>query len=198
MRKLASIRKITKLEPIVGADMIETATVDGWKVVVKKGEFQVNSPIIYFEIDSWIPHNIAPFLSKGNPPREYNNILGERLKTIKLKGQISQGLILPISILNRADFKLGDDVSEELNIHKYEPPIPAQLAGICKSTRPSFVPKTDQERTQNIFNDIDFSVTWEVSEKMEGSSMSVYYNDGEFGVTSRNIDLLETDHNTFW
>ena len=99
MRKLASIRKIAELNPIEGADVIEVATIDGWKVVVKKGDFSVGELAVYCEIDSWIPTNLAPFLSKGQEPREYGNVKGERLKTIKLRGAVSQGLILPLSVI---------------------------------------------------------------------------------------------------
>ncbi len=65
MRKLASIRRIGDIQPIPTADQIVCATVDGWKAVIKKDEFHVNEVIVYAEIDSWIPHEVAPFLSKG-------------------------------------------------------------------------------------------------------------------------------------
>ena len=96
-RQLATIRRIAEIKPIEGADVICSYRVDGWWVVGKKDEFKVNDLVVYFEIDSWIPHEIAPFLSKGKEPREYNGIKGERLKTIKLKGSLSQGLILPLN-----------------------------------------------------------------------------------------------------
>jgi RNA ligase (TIGR02306 family) len=96
MRKLATIRRIADIQPIEGADAIEVATVDGWKVVIKKNEFKVGDLAVYLEIDSWIPHELAPFLSKGQEPREYNGVKGERLRTIKLRGTTSQGLLLKI------------------------------------------------------------------------------------------------------
>lgn len=97
MRKLVTIRKIDNISPIEGADAIECATVGGWSVVVKKGEFQVNQLILYFEIDSWIPTEVAPFLTKPDHfPKEYNGVKGERLRTVKLKKCLSQGLILKI------------------------------------------------------------------------------------------------------
>jgi RNA ligase (TIGR02306 family) len=135
MRKLATIRKIDELNPIEGADAIECAVVGGWKVVVKKGEYQVGDEAIYCEIDSWIPHELAPFLSKGKEPREYEGVKGERLRTIKLRGQLSQGLLLPLGISVydvNAELNEGDDVTEHLNIKKWEKPINAQLAGVCK------------------------------------------------------------------
>lgn len=97
MRKLVTIRVIQDLLPIPGADLIEIAVVDGWKIVVKKNEFQVNDAVVYCEIDSWIPTEVAPFLTKPDKePRVYNGIKGEKLKTVRLRGQLSQGLILPL------------------------------------------------------------------------------------------------------
>ena len=95
-RKLATIRKIDDIGPIEGADAIEVATVGGWKVVIKKDEYQVGDLAIYCEIDSWIPTDLAPFLSKGKEPRTYNGIKGEKLKTAKLRGVCSQGLLLKL------------------------------------------------------------------------------------------------------
>lgn len=99
MRKLATIRRIAAILPIPNADAIEVAQVDNWKVVVKKGDHRVGELVIYCEVDSWIPHEIAPLLSKGQEPREYEGIKGERLRTVRLRGTTSQGLILPLDIL---------------------------------------------------------------------------------------------------
>lgn len=96
-RKLASIRRIDAIEPIPDADAIEVATVGGWKVVVKRGEYQEGDFAIYCEIDSWIPHTLAPFLTpEGQFPKVYKGIEGQRLKTRRMRGQISQGLLLPL------------------------------------------------------------------------------------------------------
>jgi RNA ligase (TIGR02306 family) len=207
-RKMATVRRIAEILPIPDADAIELAVVDGWKVVVKKNEFVVNDYIVYCEIDSWIPTEIASFLSKGKEPREYNGVKGERLRTIKLRGQISQGLILPYAVImtnydgecNSTDWDVGDDVSSILNIQKYEPPIPACLAGVIRGNFPSFIPKTDQERIQNLKKEFESykDYTWEVTEKLDGSSCTMYYNNGEFGVCSRNLDLKYDENNTFW
>jgi hypothetical protein len=97
MRKLARIVKIDSIDSIPNADSIEVATIGGWKVVVKKGEFQVNDLAVYCEVDSWIPYEIAPFLvSNGKEPREFNGVKGERLRTVKLRGTTSQGLLLKL------------------------------------------------------------------------------------------------------
>jgi RNA ligase (TIGR02306 family) len=204
MRKMATIRKIDALNPIVGADAIEAATIGGWKVVVKKGEFNVGDRAVYCEIDSWIPTELAPFLSKGKEPREYEGIKGERLRTVKLRGQLSQGLLLNLdmAIPQTNSFAEDDDVSELLGIVKWELPMNAQLAGMAKGNFPSVIPKTDQERAQNLVGEIlaaaQAGTQFEITEKLEGSSMTVYLIDGEFGVCSRNLDLKETEGNAFW
>lgn len=218
MRKLASIRRIDNITPIPNADAIETAHVGGWKVVVKKGEFAVGDLAVYLEIDSWVPTELAPFLSKGKEPREFNGVKGERLRSIKLRAQLSQGLLLPIDEKLLIDWEVahlvwsseegnfapkfvgGEDVSEILGIQKWERTIPAELAGVMKGPFPSQIPKTDQERVQNLTKEIEAAqgMSFELTEKLEGSSMTVYMIDGEFGVCSRNIDLKEDASNAFW
>jgi RNA ligase (TIGR02306 family) len=204
MRKMATIRQIDALDPIKGADAIECATIGGWKVVVKKGEFSVGNLAVYCEIDSWIPTELAPFLSKGKQPREFEGISGERLRTVTLRGQLSQGLLLNLhsAIPQTSSFVPGDDVSETLGIVKWERPMNAQLAGMAKGNFPSMIPKTDQERAQNLVAEIlaaaQAGAQFEITEKLEGSSMTVYLINGEFGVCSRNLDLKETADNTFW
>lgn len=208
MRKLAKIVKIDELNPIEGADAIECAVVGGWKVVAQKGLYNVGDLAVYFEIDSWIPTQLAPFLSKGKEPREFEGVKGERLKTIKLRGQLSQGLLMPykeaIPFAEQGVLIEGDDVTELLGILKWEKPINAQLAGVCRGNFPSLIPKTDQERVQNLKKEIAAAQddVFEITEKCEGSSMTVYRMvvDGEmtFGVCSRNMDLKETEGNSFW
>jgi len=199
LRNLASIQIIKNIENIENSDTLAVATINGWKVVVKRDEYKINDLIIYCEIDSWIPHEIAPFLSKDRKvPREYNGIAGERLKTIRLRGQISQGLILSTSILN-IDFKLEDDVTEILNIQKWEPPVDLKMSGESRGNFPSQISKTDEIRVQN-FKDYFklLNQKYYVHEKLEGSSITIYKIDGEFGVCSRNMNLKETDENKYW
>lgn len=137
------------------------------------------------------------------------DVEGFRLRTVKLRGQVSSGLILPLSILNPPNTNIyvtpfeGLDVTEMLDIVKYEQPIPAELAGKVKGVFPSFIPKTDEERIQNLTKEYE---EWKyqskhqfyVTEKLDGSSATFYVKDGEFGVCSRNLELLETEGNTFW
>ena len=185
MRKLATIRGIGVIVPIAGANAIEAAVIGGWKVVIRKGDYQVGDRVIYCEIDSWIPHERAPFLSKGKEPSEYQGIKGERLRTIKLRGQVSQGLLLPMSNLTNygADLSVGDDVTEQLGILKWEAPVPANLSGDAIGLFPIFIPKTDQERIQNLSREFDkykeAAELWEITEKLDGSSMTVFFKDAD-------------------
>lgn len=199
-RKLASVVKIVDIQPIPGADAIVVATVKGWKVVVKVNEYKVGDLAVYYEIDSFLP--VRPqfeFLRKSSFKR-MGSSEGFRLKTIRLRGQISQGLLTPIpeGISNP---KEGDDLTEALDIVKYEPPIPAQLAGKIKGTFPSFIPKTDEIRIQNFENEVGFSPVGErayVTEKLDGTSFTCYFNNGVFGVCGRNWELTETSDNSLW
>ena len=162
-RKLATIRKIAEVRSIENADKIQAYRVDGWFVVDSVDKYKVGDLVTYIEIDSFVPHELAPFLSKGKEPREFEGVKGERLRTIRLKGQVSQGLLLPIThevnvawshnFFNFEGFKPleeGDDVTATLGILKYEKPLPAALTGTAKGNFPSFIPKTDQERIQNL------------------------------------------------
>lgn len=197
MRKLASIREIKNIAPIKGADFIEVATVDGWEVVVKKGEFKVGDKAVYFEIDSFLP--IKPeyeFLRKSS----YRKMLdkeGFALRTISLKKQISQGLLIPLPS-EYEHLPIGSDLTEKLGIIKYEKPIPAELQGEAKGYIPSQIIKTDEERVQNMDWDKIKNLTCHVEEKIEGTSATFFILNGEFGVCGRNVEYLENETNTFW
>lgn len=200
MRKLASIQKIDSISAIEGADRIVCAHVGGWPVVVKAGEFNVGDTIIFCEIDSWIPNTLAPFLTKdGHSPGEYNGIAGERLRTVKLRGQLSQGLVLPINFVT-ADHEVGDDVSEILGITKWEAPEEISRNTEAKGSFPQFIKKTDQERVQNLRKELTEHVgeEFEVTIKLDGSSCTVYRFNDMLGVCSRNVDLKDIEGNGFW
>lgn len=199
MRDLASVQRIAEVKPIEGADAIEAVRVNGWWVVAKKGEFSVDDLCVYLEIDSWVPHELAPFLSKGKEPREFEGVKGERLLTVKLRGQLSQGLVLSFESAGiSGGRRVGDDLTEALGILKWEKPIPAQLQGQMKGNFPAFIPKTDQERIQNRLDVLTSDDLWEVTTKLDGSSMTVYWWEGVFGVCSRNLDLkIDQVGNTF-
>lgn len=196
MRKLASIRKISEIREIPNADFICAYKVDGWWVVDSKNKYQVGDRVIYFEIDSFLP--IEPqyeFLRKSSYKKLLNGTEGFRLRTIKLRGVISQGLIMPCTI----EGNIGDDVSEALNVTKYEPPIPFELIGDVEGAMPSSIPKTDEERIQNVdpyfcLSEKQFFVT----EKLEGTSFTVFVENNKVGVCGRNWSYKFNPGNSFW
>ncbi len=192
MRKLASIQRITSLTPIPEADAILKATVLGWELVVKKGEFEVGDLCVYCEIDSILP---------DKPAFEFLKNRGFRIKTIRLRGQVSQGICLPLSVLP-ADVAIEEDkdLTEILEIEKYEPQMPASLSGEMEGLFPSFIPKTDETRVQVLQGLLDKykDQTFYVTEKLDGTSATYFIKDDVFGVCSRNFQLKETENNTFW
>jgi RNA ligase (TIGR02306 family) len=192
MRKLASIQKILALEPIADADAIVKATVLGWQLVVKKDEFQIGDLCVYVEIDSILP---------DKPEFEFLKARGMRIRTIRLRGQVSQGICFPLSILP-PDVSLEEDtdLTEVLGVEKYEMPIPAYLVGKIKGKFPSFIPKTDETRVQILQPLLDKYAGEKcyVTEKLDGSSVTYFLRNGEFGVCSRNLELLEDEENSYW
>lgn len=222
MRKLATIQKIAEIQPIKNADAIEKVRINEWWCVAKKGEFVEGDICVYFEIDSLLPLDdpAFEFLGKGTKPKNVDidgkTYTGYRLKTIRLRGQISQGLALPLHVFedkflgqfNDREFpSVGTDVSEKLGVVKYEIPLPACLSGKIKGHFPGDVPKTDEERIQNIYDDIkksDVDVFY-VTEKLDGTSATYLKMpnkdnpiEDEFSVCSRNWMLEEDDDNTYW
>lgn len=205
MRKLASIRQIKEIKKHPNADALELAIVDGWQCVVAKGKHKAGDVVVYFEVDSILP--VKPefeFLRKGCYIKKDWLEAGEgfRIRTIKLRKEISQGLVMYPSEVGIITFDIDDDVTEVIGVVKYDPPIPAALQGNAKGNFPSFLVKTDQDRIQNQFdkiqagiNDLSIADSWQVSIKMEGSSMTIYRTqDDVWGVCSRNIDLKIDDN----
>lgn len=193
-RKLVTIRTIVNLQPIKGADKIELAMVDGWQVVVKKGEFKIGDKALYFEIDSMLPTDrpMFSFLKPGKDGKSH------RLKTIKLKGTLSQGLLLP-NPYDRVPGSAEDNLDDIFGVTLYEPPLHSSLCGQARGNFPSFIRKTDQERIQNVPEYLDTykDVTFEVTIKLDGASMTVYKHD-DCGICSRNLNLKDTEGNRFW
>lgn len=204
MRKLASLQVISDLRPIEGADQIEVARILGWNVVVKKGEFSVGDMVVYCEVDSILP---------DRPEFEFLKPRGFRIKTIKLRGQVSQGIAFPLSILpdyvmrintpifDYSGFDEDEDVTDILDIKKYELYVPAELMGVIRGTFPSFLPKTDETRVQSLYKVVEKyagQLFW-ATEKVDGSSTTVFIDDEDvLHVCSRNMDILESETNSFW
>lgn len=205
-RKLVTVAKIVDTFPIEGADVIVRAQVKGWNLVTQKSNgFKAGDLVAYFEIDSLLPEIPEfEFMSKYKATN-FDGTTGYRLKTIKLKGQVSQGLILPLIELHKffpAGWfpEEGADITDFLGVKKYEAPIPAELGGMAKGMFPGFLVKTDEERVQNLQEMLDeiAGTPAYVSLKIDGASMSVYSRDGDFGVCTRSVDLLKNESNSLW
>lgn len=191
MRKLVSVQIIREVNPIEGADAIEVAKVLGWSVVIKKGEFKVGEKIVYAEIDSIFPEKEEfEFLRKGK----------FRIRTIKLRGQVSQGICFPLSILPEGTYQEDEEVTELVGVTKYEAEIPACLIGVKKGSFPSFIPKTDETRIQVVQGRLikHKGKRCVISEKLDGISTTFYIRDKQFGVCSRTMELVESEGNTYW
>jgi len=205
MRNLASIQRIKKIEPIENADAIEKISILGWNVVSRKGEFQENDFCVYFEIDSMLPDDPRyEFLKKTSWNPRYNKI---RLKTIRLRGVISQGLALPLSKfpeLETINLEEGTDVTDLLNVEKYEPIIPASLSGdVNKFTWP--ITKTDEIRVQNSPEKFISELSgkpYYITIKLDGTSASFILtkvdDELQFHVCSRNYSIKYYEDNTLW
>lgn len=229
-RELVSIQTIDEVVKHPNADALDLVTVGGWQMVAKLGEFHPGDECLYFEVDSVLPE-LRPFefLRKSCfVDREW--IRGFRLKTIRLRGELSQGLVMPLSALRELGVSLEvarscESLTALLSIRKWDPPVPASLRGLVKGSFPPWIPKTDQERIQNLRKALDTwsdaeinpGLTWEVTEKLDGSSMTCFVrlpsHDGmpdagealeawsaavREGVCSRNLELTETEGNAFW
>ncbi|PLS19297.1 RNA ligase (ATP) [Bacillus sp. M6-12] len=191
MRKLVSIQTVRAVLPIEEADAIEVAKILGWSVVIKKGEFQVGEKVVYAEIDSLFPEKEEfEFLRKNK----------FRIRTLKLRGQVSQGICFPLSILPPGDYEEGQEVTELIGVTKYEPPIPACLDGEVRGMFPSFMRKPDEDRVQILQERLTKNNGRECvySEKLDGVATSFYLNEDDFGVCSKNLNLIENDKNAYW
>lgn len=221
MRKLVTIRTISNILSIEGADLIALGVVDGWSVIIKKSEFKIGDPCVFFEIDSFLPMEPRyEFLKKTT---KFNGTEGYRIKTMKMKGVLSQGLALPLSMFPELTVNIQEaidnntDLSETLGVIKYDL---EQFCGVNNTSKsekpgkfPSFIPKTDQPRIQNLPHlfTTNKEDTFEETLKLDGSSMTCYKVSSsptllqkflslfgikapttKFGVCSRNVDLKRT------
>jgi len=188
-RRLVSVQTVDAVASIAGADKIEQARVMGWTVVIKKGEFAVGDPCVFFEIDSVLPD--------GPAWSEFMRVRGFRVRTIKLRGVLSQGLALPTAILD-GDAPRDVDLRERLGVTKYEPVLPdsREVAGPF----PVRVPKTDEIRLQSALGVLDEirGQPFYVTMKCDGSS-ATYLRDAEHGLiaASRNWALAKGENHVW-
>lgn len=218
-RKMASIRFIQRISDVPESTSgLRIIGVDGWNVVQRlEADWDVGSNVVFCEIDSFVPSSVIAL----DPVSKYLGVMGTRIQSRKVLGHLSQGLILPLTDAMR-DLPVGTDVSEKLGIVKWER-VDRRERGEWKGRakqleqleqpRPDtefpshLVPKTDQERAQNLVTELfgDESIAadstasadsarlvYEATVKLDGSSITCYHHEGHIGVCSRNRELSKT------
>lgn len=206
-RQMATVRTIDAIDPIEGADKIEAARLGGWQVVVGKDEFSPGEEVVYFEIDSALPlddQRFAHLAARGS--RIVDDKPVHVLRTIRLRGVYSQGLVMKLS-----DFEYEVSISEfgdipldeVLGIDKYEPPVPVSIGGQIAGGFIDGIPKTDAQRVQNItpkqYAQILEDGRWIATEKIDGTS-GTFYHDPVEGIraASRNWEVKRSDEQVHW
>lgn len=199
--KVATIEEIADVIPHPNADALELAKIKGWQVCIKKGEFKKGDLCIYICVDSVLEDkSVYEFLRNKN----------FRIRTVKLRGQISQGIAFPMSMFKSLGHDtvvftepnvVGSDVSHYVYAKHYEKPLSAQLSGQVYGLMPSYLRKTDEDNIKNnpeILQELD-GKSYYITMKVDGSSGTYFYKDDVgFGVCSRNYQLKEDDKNSFW
>jgi len=203
VRALATVETLTNIRDIPGADQIVVARVRGWDVVVKRGQFTDGDLCVYIEVDALL--DVADprfeFLTTRGVRTDLDGVYGHVLKTARLRGQYSQGLAFPLpEFPELGDAPAGTDVTADVALIKWEPPLPASLAGQVRGMRPSWIPTTDEDRIQNVPDILGANATWVATEKVDGTSTTMYVDPSVamVGVCSRNLDLLPNPDNTLW
>jgi len=214
-RKLCYKVLIDEITPIPESDNLELARITGWRCVVQKGEFKVGDTALYFEIDSALnPHDDRFAFLKERCYKKFldasKNLFDEciRIRTIKLRGQLSQGLLIPVKdFCEVRNKKIGESCADVLCVRHYDEVAERAvrettpfIAPNQKGLFPAWAgPKTDEERVQNL-TDQDLDEHWddelEVTEKIDGTSMTVAYSavnrpDDPVAVCSRNFELKD-------
>jgi len=186
-RKLASVQKIEKIAPIPERDRIELATVLGWELIIQKDRFKVGDKCVFIEPDSLLPAT--------NPAFAFMEKYKYKVKTITMRGQMSQGLALKLDELGLdSKIRVGADVTECLGITKYEPDEEEgpkvskiekylmrykwfrELVKERKEGFPKWLPKTDEDRIQTCPRKLEEIKNQDIiiTEKLDGKSCSIF------------------------
>ncbi|MDR1412136.1 MAG: RNA ligase (ATP) [Spirochaetaceae bacterium] len=202
MRALVTIQKVKAITVIPDSDFLETAHVMGWQCVVKKNEFKTGDLGVYFEVDSFLP--VDPryeFLRISSYRENEDNGGGFRIRTVKMRGQLSQGLFLALSLFPELEGSgEGDDVTEKLGVKKWYIPETAGAGGTIIGERPYGIPASDEIRVQSAPELIDSlrGKPYYITTKMDGTSGIVYYIDGKIGCCSRNKEIKDEADALYW
>lgn len=200
--KLASIEKVTKVFPHPNADKLEFVHVLGYDCIVPKGLYNIGDFVILIQPDTVLPVEDWTAI--------YRKLSSKRVKAIRLRGEWSFGIVEKLSLLNGLastssastsvtsdSFEIaeGVEVAEFLKITKYEPPVPVELN--AKGPLPFGIPKTDEERYQNLPLEDYLGKRVDVTLKVDGQSFTAYYKDSVFGVCGRTLEYKLEHHNDY-
>jgi len=202
-RALASVQRINSITPITESDFLELAHIKGWQCVVKKGEFLEGELAVYFEVDSFLPEDERyEFLRKTSFRENDDNGRGFRIKTIRLRGQLSQGLLLPLASFLEVppDTDEGIDVTALLNVKKWYMPEAPAGTGTMIGGRPFGIPASDEIRIQSAPELLEqlAGEPYYISTKMDGTSCVVYSIGGKIGCCSRNFEIGDDKDALYW
>lgn len=183
VRPLVTVETVTAMRSIENADFIAAAKVRGWNLVVKKDEVSVGDAVLYFEIDSLLPLSDPRFaFLEPRGAKTFNGVYGHVLKSARMRGVYSQGLVLPAALFPELEsLREGEDIGTVLGVLKFEEEIPDEMQGIAAGAFPTrFAPKTGAARVQNltgVFAELRASYKWIATEKVDGTS-TTFVNDG--------------------
>jgi RNA ligase (TIGR02306 family) len=207
-RQLATIQRVLEIRPVPNADAIELVRIKGWQCVTKKGEFSAGDLGVFLEIDA-IPPDMEAFRFLWQP-KVRPDATGDapqlprpekfHIRTMKLRGTLSQGLFMPLACFFLGDVREGEDVTERLGVGKYEPPPPTDM-GDRREPFPPLVPKTDEARVQSLPQVLDElrGHPYVITLKCDGTSatFSIDPRDGEFHVCGRSMSI-KVGENIYW
>lgn len=190
---IVEVVRIDDIKEHPNADRLEIVVVKGWECIVQKGFYKIGDRVVYTPIDSVVPSglsdklDVTKYLSSG------------RVRTAKLRGIYSQGLIIPMThVPNSDNLQIGDDVAETLGIAKFEPPIKVQMDGLHRVNEPRFIKYTDIENIKNFPNVLREGEEVAITEKLHGTNFRAANIDGEIHVGGHRINFKESDDNLYW
>ena len=196
--KIASVERLLSVEPHSNADRLDVVKVLGFQCVTERGLHKEGDMIIYIQPDSLLPEDAA--WAEG-----YRKYSPGRIKAVKLRGEWSEGIIVKFEqvqdlLVIKDDenyLSEGSDVSGYLNITHYEPPLPQDLQ--AKGLLPFGIPKTDEERWENMTARLPIGYPVDIFLKVDGQSWSAYYDieTKEFGVLGRTMEYKEEANNRY-
>jgi len=189
--KDATIEIISEVKAHPNADRLDLVKILGFQCVTEKGLYKESDKIVYIRPDSVLP---LEGWTEG-----YRKYSPNRIKAAKLRGEWSEGIVVPMEILpyDLGEFEVGMDVGEKIGVHHWDSPAPQDLQ--AKGHLPLGIPKTDEERFENIESQLPYGEVVDLTLKVDGQSCSFYYNiqTDQFGVLGRNLELKPEFQNPY-